>query len=85
MIKNSGELIALAQPLWRFNVYINAKQKQPRADKKRCGQAKQDQEYCLALKMTCKNKGWYRSAAKWIGKIKNWYQVAAKCICKNKD
>ena len=22
MIKNSGELIVLAQPLWRFNVYI---------------------------------------------------------------
>ena len=35
--------------------------------------------------MACKNKGWYRSAAKWIGKIKNWYQVAAKCIRKNKD
>ena len=35
--------------------------------------------------MACKNKGWYRSAAKWIDKIKNWYQAAAKCIRKNKD
>ena len=35
--------------------------------------------------MACKNKGWYQSAAKWIGKTKNWYQVTAQCIRKNKD
>ena len=35
--------------------------------------------------MACKNKDWYRSAAKWIGKIKNWYQVAAKWIGKIKN
>ena len=38
-------------------MYYLAKQKQPGADKKGCGQAKQNQKNYLALKMAGKNKG----------------------------
>ena len=77
-------------------VYLMLNKNSPGLLKK--GMAKQSRIKSIAF-LACKNRGWYRSvakwigkiknwyqaAAKWIGKIKNWYQVAAKCICKNKD